>query len=94
MGARGRGRSMVPAAAGVTLRDLRRDDGDLLDALMAGLSPRSLPENTPARALFRALFPVCLTRRDDDALVLVAVLDGGIDDWTITMDDVLADLAP
>jgi GNAT superfamily N-acetyltransferase len=59
------------------------------------LTARVLPENTDALALFRAVFPVLFTRRDDDALVLVAVLDGAgrIDDWTITMDDILADLA-
>ncbi|GAA1284895.1 hypothetical protein GCM10009609_57600 [Pseudonocardia aurantiaca] len=175
----------------VTLRDLRRDEGDLLDALFAGLSPRSrylrfhspipalsagmrralldvdgrdrialvaeaadgtpvgigravrntgrpdeaemavsivdawhrrgigrrlvtavaqraqvrgvrrlvarvLPENAAALGLFRSAFPVLLSHRDDDAIVLVAVLDnaGGTEGWTITMDDILADLAP
>lgn len=58
------------------------------------LTARVLPENAAAVGLFRAVFPVCLTRRDDDALVLVAVLGrGGVDDWTITTDDILADLA-
>lgn len=60
---------------------------------MQRLTARVLPENNAARNLFRAVFPVCLTRRDDDALVLVAVLGGGVADWTITIDDVLADLA-
>jgi RimJ/RimL family protein N-acetyltransferase len=58
------------------------------------LTARVLDENVAARGLFRALFPVTFTRRDDDALVLVALL-GGPDgtDWTITIDDILADLA-
>jgi len=59
------------------------------------LTARVLPENTAALGLLRATFPVCLTRHDDDALVLVALLgDGdGTDRWAITMDDILADLA-
>ncbi|MBC3191017.1 GNAT family N-acetyltransferase [Pseudonocardia sp. C8] len=58
------------------------------------LTARVLPENAAALGLVRDLFPVTVTRRDDDALVLTAVLDTGRpDDWTITMDDILADLA-
>lgn len=59
------------------------------------LTARVLPENTAALGLLRGAFPVCLVRPDDDALVLVAMLgDGdGADRWTITMDDILADLA-
>lgn len=56
------------------------------------LSARVLPGNPAALGLFRAVFPVCFTRRDDDALVLVAVVGAGSTDWTITMDDILADL--
>jgi GNAT superfamily N-acetyltransferase len=56
------------------------------------LTARVLDENSAALGLFRALFPVSLTRRDDDALVLVAVLDTGWPDWTITADEVLAEL--
>lgn len=58
------------------------------------LVARVLPENHAALALVRDVFPVCLTRRDDDALVLVALLEGagGPDDWAITLDDVLGDL--
>lgn len=173
-------------SAHVTLRDLRPDDGDVLDALMSGLSPRSrylrfhspipsltggmrralldvdgcdhlalvaeaadgtpvgiarsirdrhrpdeaeiavavidawhhrgvgrtlatavverarltgvqrmtarvLPENAAALGLLRSVFPACLTHRDDDALVLVGLL-GPVDDWSITMDDILGDL--
>lgn len=55
------------------------------------LTARVLPENTAALGLFRAVFPVCFTRRDADAVVLVIVL-GGAGEWTITMDDILADL--
>lgn len=67
-------------------------------AMAAGvrrLTARVLPDNTAALGLFRAIFPVHFTRRDDDAVVLVGVLDGAgrTGDWTITMDDVLADLA-
>jgi GNAT superfamily N-acetyltransferase len=59
------------------------------------LTARVLPENTAALGLLRATFPVCLVRPDDDAIVLVALLgDGdGPERWTITMDDILADLA-
>lgn len=50
------------------------------------LTARVLPENTAALELFRSEFPVHLTRRDDDATVLVALLG----DWTITVDDLFA----
>lgn len=50
----------------------------------------ALPENDAVLGLLRAVFPVCFSWREDDALVLVAVLDRN---WTITMDDILADLA-
>jgi GNAT superfamily N-acetyltransferase len=182
------GRLDTTAGERITVRELRRDEGDVLDALVAGLSPRSrylrfhapipalsagmrrslldvdgrdrialvaeaedgspvgiarvsrrpelaeeaeiavstidawqrrgvgrllvaavaeraravgvrrltalvLPENRAAIALFRSAFPVCLTRRDADAVVLVALLGAGIDDWTVTTEDVFADLA-
>jgi GNAT superfamily N-acetyltransferase len=57
------------------------------------LTARVLRENGAAIALFRSAFPVCLTRRDDDAVVLVALLGDGVDDWTVTTGDVFADLA-
>jgi GNAT superfamily N-acetyltransferase len=57
------------------------------------LSARVLPENGAAIALFRSVFPVSLTRWDDGAVVLVALLGDGIDDWAVTMEDVFADLA-
>lgn len=53
------------------------------------LVARVLPENAAALGLLRALFPVLLTRPDEDALVLVALLDGPDG---VTVDDVLADL--
>ena len=53
------------------------------------LVARVLPENAAALGLLRSLFPVLLSRADDDALVLVAVLDGA-EGWTV--DDLLADL--
>ncbi|HVL83972.1 MAG TPA: GNAT family N-acetyltransferase [Pseudonocardia sp.] len=58
------------------------------------LVARVLPENGAALGLFRTVFPVVLSRRDDDGLVLVAVLGGagGASDWTITTEDILADL--
>jgi GNAT superfamily N-acetyltransferase len=80
----------------------RRGVGRLLVAAIAEraravgvrrLTARVLHENGAAIALFRSAFPVCLTRRDVDAVVLVALLGDGIDDWTITTDDVFADLA-
>ncbi|MDN5857303.1 MAG: GNAT family N-acetyltransferase [Pseudonocardia sp.] len=81
---RGVGRRLVTAIA-------RRAQ----DAGVRRLTARVLPENTAALGLFRDTFPVCLTRHDDDALVLVAVLGpgDGSDGWAITMDDILADLA-
>jgi GNAT superfamily N-acetyltransferase len=58
------------------------------------LTARVLDENAAALGLFRSLFPISLTRRDDDALVLVALLAGTSGtDWTVTIDDILADLA-
>jgi GNAT superfamily N-acetyltransferase len=56
------------------------------------LTARVLGENRPAIALFRAVFPVCLTRRDADAVVLVALLGAGAGDWAVTTEDVFADL--
>lgn len=53
------------------------------------LVARVLPENAGALGLLRALFPVVLTRPDEDALVLVAVL-AEPQDWTV--DDLLDDL--
>ena len=53
------------------------------------LVARVLPENAAALGLLRSLFPVLLSRADDDALVLVAVLDGAAG---FTVDDLLADL--
>lgn len=53
------------------------------------LTARVLPENTAARELFRAVFEVLLTRRDRDALILTALLDGA---HQITADDILDDL--
>jgi hypothetical protein len=55
---------------------------------------RAIPTGVPSSA--SATSAVFLAHRDDDALVLVAVLDdaGGTGDWSITIDDVLADLAP
>ncbi|MGQ0573949.1 MAG: GNAT family N-acetyltransferase, partial [Pseudonocardia sp.] len=75
---RGVGRRLVQAvadrAAGVGIRRL---------------TARVLPENAAALGLFRSLFPLSRTRRDDDAVVVVALLG---DAWDITMDDILADL--
>lgn len=81
---RGVGRRLVTAVA-----ERARQAG--MDRLIA----RVLPENAAAAGLIRGVFPVCLTRHDDDALVLVAVLGGrgGAQDWAITLDDILADLA-
>lgn len=56
------------------------------------MTARVRSENAAALALFRSVFPASLTHRDDDAIVLVGVLGGGVDDWAITMDDILADL--
>ncbi len=53
------------------------------------LTARVLPENTAARGLFHAVFAICLTRRDRDAVLLTALLDGA---HQITMDDVIAHL--
>ena len=50
-----------------------------------------IPENTAALGLFRALFPLCLTRRGTGVVELVGLL-GDAGDWQITMDDVLSDL--
>jgi GNAT superfamily N-acetyltransferase len=58
------------------------------------LTARVLDENVAALGLFRALFPVSFTRHDDDALVLIALIDGGEGaGWAITIDDVLAELS-
>lgn len=59
------------------------------------LTGRILAENRIALRLFRAVFPVVLTRHDDDVLILVALLEGTArsEDWTITIDDILTDLA-
>jgi len=56
------------------------------------LTARVLGENRAAIALFRAVFPVHLTRRDADAVVLVALLGCGAGGWTVTDEDVVADL--
>lgn len=48
--------------------------------------------NTAARALLRAVFPVCLPRPDGEATELVCLLPGA-HGWEPTMDDILADLA-
>ncbi|MDQ4116186.1 MAG: GNAT family N-acetyltransferase [Actinomycetota bacterium] len=48
-----------------------------------------LAENRPALALMRAVFPLCLSRRDGAVVELTALLGGA----EITMDDVVADLA-
>jgi GNAT superfamily N-acetyltransferase len=53
------------------------------------LTARVLPENTAARELFRATFEVSLVRRDWDAMILTALLEGA---QQITADDVLDDL--
>lgn len=80
----------------------RRGVGRLLVAAVAEraravgvrrLTARVLRENGAAIALFRSAFPVCLTRRDVDGMVLVALLGDAIEDWTITTEDVFADLA-
>ena len=81
---RGVGRDLVTAVAERALRTgVRR------------LTARVLPQNAAALGLLRHTFPVCFTRPDDDALVLVAMLGGGDGSagWDITMDDILADLA-
>ena len=79
----------------------RRGVGRLLVAAVAEraravgvrrLTARVLRENGAAIALFRSVFPVCLTRWDADAVVLVALLGEGVDDWTVTTEDVFADL--
>jgi RimJ/RimL family protein N-acetyltransferase len=82
---RGVGRRLVTAVA-----ERAREVG------VRRLTARVLPENAPALRLLRSISPVWLTRHDADALVLVSVLDddGATTDWTITMDDLLADLAP
>lgn len=54
------------------------------------LTARVLPENEAAIGLFHTVFPVCLTGRDDDGVLLTALLDGT--GAQITMDDILADL--
>jgi GNAT superfamily N-acetyltransferase len=56
------------------------------------LNARVLHGNGAAIGLFRSVFPVCLTRWDDGAIVLVALLGAGVDDWTVTTEDVFADL--
>jgi len=50
-----------------------------------------LVENTAAQALVRSVFPVCLSRSEDNAVELTGLL-GGNRGWEITMDDILADL--
>lgn len=60
---------------------------------MRRLTARVLPENAAALGLIRSVFPLCLVRHDEDAVVLVAQLGDGLDAWAITMDDILADLA-
>jgi GNAT superfamily N-acetyltransferase len=80
---RGVGRELVTAAAERARRlGVRR------------LSARVLPGNTAALNLFRSVFPVVLSSRDADGLVLVALLggSGGRSDWLITEEDVIADL--
>jgi GNAT superfamily N-acetyltransferase len=56
------------------------------------VTARVLPENAAALGLFRSAFPASLTRRDDDAIVLVCLLGSSAADWSITMDDILDDL--
>ncbi|MCD2195374.1 GNAT family N-acetyltransferase [Actinomycetospora endophytica] len=53
------------------------------------LTARVLPENTAALELFRAEFEVLLERRDRDAVIVTALLDGV---GQISEDDILADL--
>lgn len=80
---RGIGRRLVTAVG-----DRARAAG--VQRMTAGV----LPENAAALGLLRDVFPFCLTPRDGDALVLVAMLGwrGGLDDWTVTPDDILAGL--
>jgi len=80
---RGVGRRLVTAAA-----ERARGLG------VRRLTARVLPGNAAALGLFRSVFPVGLTSRDADNLVLVALLGGpgGRSDWLITADDVIADL--
>jgi RimJ/RimL family protein N-acetyltransferase len=58
------------------------------------ITARVLPENTAALNLFRSVFPLALTSRDADSLVLVGLVGDprGWADWAITDEDVLADL--
>lgn len=55
------------------------------------VSARVLPENRAARRLFATAFPLHHAHRDADADVLIGHVDAH--DVTITMDDILADLA-
>jgi GNAT superfamily N-acetyltransferase len=55
------------------------------------LHARVLSDNRAALGLIRTVFPARTARRDDDVVHLICVLDG-VDDWEITMDDILADL--
>ncbi|HEY2220419.1 GNAT family N-acetyltransferase [Actinomycetospora sp.] len=75
---RGVGRALVAALTG-------RARAVGIDRLVA----RVLPGNTAARELFRTGFAVSLARRDRDAVILTALLDGA---YQITADDVLDDL--
>lgn len=63
----------------VVLRDLQPDDGDVLDAVMSGLSPRSrhLRFHTPVRQLNGAMRRALLDVDGHDRIALVAVSADG-----------------
>jgi RimJ/RimL family protein N-acetyltransferase len=70
----------------------------LVDAIVARariagvrrLTARILPENAPALALFRAVFPIRLAHYDDGGIVLTAVLGDG---RAITPNDITSGMA-
>jgi L-amino acid N-acyltransferase YncA len=76
---RGVGRELLRALVG-------RAPGMGIDRMRAWI----IPGNTPAISLFRAVFPLCLTRHGAGALELVGLLDA--QPWEITMEDVLSEL--
>lgn len=55
------------------------------------LHARVLSDNLAALGLIRAVFPVLTARRDADVIHLICILDG-VEEWEITMADILADL--
>lgn len=72
-------RNPIRRAHRITLRDLRPDDGDALDAVLAGLSPRSryLRFHTPVPSLTAGMRRTLLDVDGHDHLALVAEAAGG-----------------